>query len=225
MPIVADENFNITVRAENNVTQVKTSISCSNEAPGHLRIGRVQIPDCLCGKLAAERATRSAILHQKPATRAELVIEALNFDASQRAQDKGHGQRASFGGTLHFALGGASFYQGKNLAKSYDTKLRSTPRMSRSEDAAVYFRAPKPPVAKLAKLSVNSPGNGEAADVGRKCLRPGRSVDLRQDQSRRRGTGGKVHARAGGTGHQCCRRKTPSRSMPRPGAESVNDFP
>ena len=66
------------------------------------------------------------------------------------------------GGTLHFALSGSQLdKKGKNLAKSYDTQLKIEAADVSLEAATAYFGAPKPPVAKLAKLDVFFTGEPE----------------------------------------------------------------
>jgi hypothetical protein len=161
------ENFNITVRAEKNVTQVKGfHLLLDPQAPGHLRVERVQIPGMpVWEHLAAETSYTDRNFFVKNLQLApELIVEHLNFDASQRAQDKGGMELKArvFGGTLHLALSGSQLRsKGKNLDKSYDTTLRIAAADISLESAASYFGAPRPPVARLANLSVLFTGEPE----------------------------------------------------------------
>ncbi len=161
------ENFNITVRAENNVTQVKGfHLLLDPQAVGHLRVARLQIPGVpVWENLSAETSYAERNFFIKNLILApELVVDALNFDASQRAQHKGGMDLKArvFGGTLHFAMRGSQLdKKGENLAKSYDTTLQIEAAGISLESAAAYFGAPKPPVARLAKLDVLFTGEPE----------------------------------------------------------------
>lgn len=161
------QNFNIIVRAEKNITEVKGfHLLLDPEAPGYLRVEKLNIPGVpLWEHLSAETSYEKRNFYIKNLQLApELVIEALNFDASQRAQDKGSMDLKArlFGGTFHLNLSGSQLKsKGKNLDKSYDTKLIVEGAGVSIENAAVYFGAPKPPVAKLANLSVHFTGEPE----------------------------------------------------------------
>lgn len=161
------ENFNITVRAENNVTQVKNfNLLLDPESPGYLRVERIQIPGMpVWENLSAETSYEKRNFFIKELQLApQLVVEQLNFDASQRAQHKGGMDLKArlFGGTLHLALSGSQLdAKGKNLDKSYDTTLRVEAQDVSLEDATAYFGAPKPPVAKLTSLVVLFTGEPE----------------------------------------------------------------
>ena len=161
------ENFNITVRAEKNVTQVKGfNLLLDPESPGYLRVERIQIPGMpVWENLSAETSYEKRNFFIKELQLdPKLVIEQLNFDASQRAQHKGGMDLKArlFGGTLHLALSGSQLdAKGKNLANSYDTKLQVEASDVSLEDATAYFGAPKPPVAKLTSLVVLFTGEPE----------------------------------------------------------------
>jgi len=161
------ENFNITVRAEKNVTQVKGFyLLLDPQAPGHLRVERLQIPGVpVWEKLTAETSYTDRNFFIKSLQLApELIVDQLNFDASQRAKDKGGMELKArvFGGTLHLALSGSELRaKGKNLEQSYDTTLRIEVADISLESAAAYFGAPQPPVARLASLSVLFTGEPE----------------------------------------------------------------
>ena len=58
----------------------------------------------------------------------EIAIELLNFDASQRAQNKGSITLKSnfFGGTVNASLSGTQLRKrGENLERGYDTELKA----------------------------------------------------------------------------------------------------
>lgn len=161
------QNFNITVRAQNSVTQVAGfDLLLDPEQVGYLRIARLQIPGVpVWENLAAETSYAERNFFIKGLQLApELVLEEVNFDASKRAEDKGSmALRARvFGGTLRLSLVGSQLdAKGENLAKSYDTTLRIDAADVSLESAAAYFGAPKPPVAKLASLGVLFTGEPE----------------------------------------------------------------
>ncbi len=161
------ENFNITVRAENNVTQVKNfRLFLDPEVPGYLRIERLQIPGVpLWENLAAETSyTRRNFFIKGLRLAPELVLDEVNFDASRRAENKGSMdlKATAFGGKLHLSLSGNQLdKKGENLAKSYDTTLKVEAADVSIEAAAAYFGAPKPPVAKLANLNLLFTGEPE----------------------------------------------------------------
>ncbi len=161
------ENFNIIVRAENNVTEVKGfHLYLDPEKTGYLRIARLQIPGVpLWENLAAETSyeKRNFFIHGLRLA-PELVLDEVNFDASQRAKKiGGMSLKASvFGGKLTLSLAGSQLdKKGENLDKSYDTTLKITASGIGLESAAAYFGAPKPPAAKLANLSVLFTGEPE----------------------------------------------------------------
>ena len=86
------ENFNITVRAENNVTVVRGfHLLLDPQAVGYLRVARLQIPGVpVWENLSAETSYAERNFFIKHLVLApELVLEEVNFDASQRAQKKG----------------------------------------------------------------------------------------------------------------------------------------
>jgi hypothetical protein len=161
------QNFNITVRAENNVTEVKGfHLFLDPEAVGYLRVARLQIPGVpLWENLAAETSyARRNFFIKHLVLAPELVLEEVNFDASQRAQNKGSmDMRGSvFGGSFYFSLAGSQLHKkGENLANSYDTTLQIEASDVSLEAAAAYFGAPKPPAAKLAKLDLLFTGEPE----------------------------------------------------------------
>jgi len=161
------ENFNITVTSEKNVTAVQGfSMLLDPEAVGYLRLARLQIPGVpVWENLTAETSYAQRDFFIKQLVLApELVLEEVNFDASQRAQHKGSVDIKAklFGGSLHFALRGTQLAKkGENLPQSYHTSLEIQAADISLEAAASYFGAPKPPVAKLTSLDVLFTGEPE----------------------------------------------------------------
>lgn len=161
------ENFNITVRAEKNVTQVAGfDLLLNPDAAGHLRIARLQIPGVpVWENLAAETSyTNRNFFIKGLRLTPELILDEVNFDASQRAQKKGSSyvRARAFGGAFYFSLSGSQLAKkGENLEQSYDTALKIEAAGISLEQAAAYFGAPKPPVAQLARLDVAFTGEPE----------------------------------------------------------------
>jgi hypothetical protein len=161
------ENFNVTVTAPENVTRVQGfHLFLDPEKLGHLRIARLEIPGVpVWENLSAATSYEARNLFIKDLKLApELVIDALNFDASQRAQGKGGIllQAHTFGGTLQLSLAGSQLNKkGENLEKSYNTQLAVSVENVDLPAAAKYFGAPPPPVAKLGKLTLNFIGEPE----------------------------------------------------------------
>ncbi len=161
------ENFNLKVTAPNNVTAVQGfHLLLEPETAGHLRIARLQIPGVpVWENLSAETsyAQRNFFIKEL-ALAPELVLEEVNFDASQRAEHKGSVMMKArvFGGTVRLSLSGSQLdRKGENLLKSYDTTLQIDAAEVSLEAAAAYFGAPKPPAAKLARLNVLFTGEPE----------------------------------------------------------------
>jgi len=161
------ENFNITVTAEKNVTAVKGfSLLLDPNAVGYLRLARLQIPGVpVWENLSAETSYAQRNFFIKHLVLApQLVLEEVNFDASQRTQHKGSVDLKAnlFGGSLHFALRGSQLEKkGKNLDKSYSTSVEVQASNIGLDAAASYFGAPKPPVARLANLDLLIAGEPE----------------------------------------------------------------
>ena len=161
------ENFNSAVRGDNNLSEGKGfQLFLDPEAVGYLRVARLNIPGVPHWEnLSAETSYAKRNFFIKHLVLApELVLEEVNFDASQRAQHKGSVdlKAKAFGGTLHLALAGSQLNKkGQNLDKSYDTTLRIEAADISLEAAALYFGAPKSPAAKLSKLDVLFTGEPE----------------------------------------------------------------
>ncbi len=163
------ENFNLTVRAEKNVTDIRGfDLLLDPQKTGHLRVARLQIPGVpLWENLAAETSYEGRnffIRHLQLAP--ELSLEEVNFDASQRAQNKGSMQlkARAFGGTAVLALAGSQLNKkGENLAQSYDTQLTIEAAGISIDQALAYFQAPKLPfeLGTLARLGLHFTGEPE----------------------------------------------------------------
>ena len=161
------QNFNITVRSESTVTAITNfNLTLDPELPGKLIAERIQIPGLpVWTNLHADTsyAARNFFIKRLELS-PELVLEEFNFDASQHAQNKAGVQLKArvFGGSLSFSLSGTQLNKkGENLKKGYDTLLQLSASDVSLESAAAYFGAPKPPVAKLANLSLVFTGEPE----------------------------------------------------------------
>ena len=161
------ENFNLTVTSGQTVTAIQSfSLLLDQEAVGYLRIARLQVPGIpVWENLSAETSYAKRNFFIKHLVLApQLILEEINFDASQRAEHKGSVDLKAklFGGSLHFALRGEQLTKkGKNLPNSYNTSLEIQASDIALDAAASYFGAPKPPVAKLANLDVLFAGEPE----------------------------------------------------------------
>ena len=94
----------------------------------------------------------------------ELIIDTYDFDASQRAQDKGSMRLKArlFGGGLDIGLAGSKLKEkGENLDKNYDTTLTLDAGNIDLKAAAKYFGAKEPPVARLGWLKLVFTGQPE----------------------------------------------------------------
>ena len=163
------ENFNLTVRAEKNVTEIRGfHLLLDPQQPGQLRVARLQIPGVpVWENLAAETSYEGRnfyIRHLQLAP--ELSLEEVNFDASQRSKNKGSMQLKlrAFGGTAALRLAGSQLNKkGENLAKSYDTALTVEAAGISIDRTLAYFDVPKLPVelGTLARLGLRFTGEPE----------------------------------------------------------------
>lgn len=161
------DDFNITVRAPGNVTEVKgVHLLLDPENFGHLRVARLAVPGLpVWENLAAETSyvERNFFIKGLPLA-PELMIDELNFDASQRAQNKGSVMLKAqvFGGTALLTLAGEELAKGGDkMPNAYATELKVELADVAIDRAMAYFKAPKPPVAKLSRLSVAFTGEPE----------------------------------------------------------------
>lgn len=162
------ENFNIVVKsAKDGETAVRgIHLLLDPYQAGHLRIARVQVPKMpVWENLSAETSYAGRNFFIKRLELApELVLEEVNFDASQRAQDKGSMmvKAQAFGGTAHLTLAGSQLDQkGRDAAKAYDTTLRIEAAGISVGRLAQYFNLRGVPPMQLARLSLLHTGDPE----------------------------------------------------------------
>jgi len=166
--LVKIQNFNLIVRSGDATTEVKgVNILFHPWDAGYLRIAKLQVPGLPVWKnLSAETSYAQRNLFIKDFTIApELIIDELNFDASQRAQNKGSAMLKGrfFGGTAQVGIVGSQLNKkGKNLAKGYDTTLKLDAAGIDVHAAAAYFNAEKVPPMRLAWLTTTFTGEPES---------------------------------------------------------------
>ncbi|MEA3210064.1 MAG: translocation and assembly module TamB [Chthoniobacter sp.] len=164
---VVIDDFNLTVRSPDNVTEIKdANLVFDPQNPGILRIGRIAAPGVpVWENLRAETSYGQRNLFIKNLQFGpDLMLDEVNFDASQRAQNKGHVtvKAHAFGGTAELDLTGTELKKsGENLDRGYDTTLRIEAAGVALDRAAAYFKVPAPPVTKLARLSIVFKGEPE----------------------------------------------------------------
>ncbi|MGB8167318.1 MAG: translocation/assembly module TamB domain-containing protein [Chthoniobacteraceae bacterium] len=170
------DDFNITVTAPSNVTEVKGfNLRLDPEKAGSLQIDRLAIPGVPAWEfLSAETSYAERNFFIKDLRLApEIVLDEVNFDASQRAQNKGSVKLRAhvFGGTAALDLSGSQLKKGgEKLDKSYDTTLKVELANVGIDRAAAYFHAPAPPVSRLAQLSILFTGEPEKPRTWRGSL-------------------------------------------------------
>ena len=161
------ENFNLTVRSDTDLTEVRNvNLLFHPWEPGYLRIGRIKAPGLPAWEnLSAETSYANRNLFVKSLTLdPELVIDELNFDASQRAQNKGSFflKGRFFGGTATVSISGAKLpKKGENLQSSYDTGLKFDAAGIDIQAAGTYFNAKNVPAIRLAWLTTTFTGEPE----------------------------------------------------------------
>ncbi|MDB6175253.1 MAG: hypothetical protein JWL59_4564 [Chthoniobacteraceae bacterium] len=161
------ENFNIEVHTLTGVVALKgLDALLDPEKIGYLRAANIQIPNIPpMENLAAETSYANRNFYLRELKLApEVVIKEANFDASQRAQNKGSVtiKGEFFGGTTLLSLAGTQLKKkGENLAYGYDTTLRIEASSISLERLALYLNKPKPPVATLASLAILFKGEPE----------------------------------------------------------------
>ncbi|MDB6150907.1 MAG: hypothetical protein JWQ44_2355 [Chthoniobacter sp.] len=160
-------DFNIRIDAPENTTEVRgVHIFFHPEQEGYLRIARIAVPGVpIWENLAATTSyTNRNLFIRELQLAPELILQEINFDASQRAQNKGSMmfRVKAFGGTAELGLAGEQLAKGgENLERSYATNLRVRVADVSIERALAYFGLPKPPVARLAKLEIDFRGEPE----------------------------------------------------------------
>ncbi len=161
------DNFSIVIHTEGGDTAVRgLDILLDPEKTGFFKISKIQVPKLPPWEnIAAETSYAGRNLYIRGlALSPEIVLDEVNFDASQRAQNKGSMTLHAhlFGGTAALSLAGSELKKkGKNLDNSYDTHLTIEAANVSVAEAAAYFHAPPVPVERLAKLSVNFTGEPE----------------------------------------------------------------
>lgn len=161
------EDFNIRVRLPENEVVVKgVDLLLAPDRLGYLRVGRIAIPGLpTWEKLAAETSyeKRNLFIKNLQIT-PDLILQDVNFDASQRAQHKGGVSLHArvFGGDLSLSmLGNRLLQKGENLEHSYDTTTRVSARNINLRGVAEYFGAKDLPVESLASLDMEFSGEPE----------------------------------------------------------------
>ncbi len=161
------EDFNITVTATDSVTRVEGfHLVLDPEKAGYLRIARLDVPGVpVWENLHATTSYEKRNLFIKDLRLApELVIDEVNFDASQRAQNTGSMllKAHAFGGTLEVSLRGSELQKkGRNLPKGYSTEFAATVEHLAITRAADYFGVPRPPAATLDRFAMHFTGEPE----------------------------------------------------------------
>ena len=161
------ENFNLRIRSSKDLTELRgLHLFLHPEQPGYLRIARLKVPN-LEGweNLQAETSYVGRNFSIKGlAVTPEIIIDAANFDASQRAYNKGSVFVSGrfFGGTAEGKLTGTRLNQrGENLEKSYDTTLNVKVEGVAIDRAVAYFARRKIPIGRLGRLSLDIRGQPE----------------------------------------------------------------
>ena len=162
-------NLNLSVIAGPHVTDIRGfHLLLDPRLPGTIGAARVQVPGVPVWENL--RGTTSytvrnfAIRNLQLAP--ELMVEKLNFDASQRSKNRGSAQlkARAFGGTAALRLAGSQLdKKGEHLAKSYDTTLTVAAAGISIDRALAYFNVPKLPVefGTLARLGLRFTGEPE----------------------------------------------------------------
>jgi autotransporter translocation and assembly factor TamB len=161
------ENFNLEIRDRNDNTEIRgLHLTLDPEQPGALQIARVKIPRLEPWEnLAAETSYVSRNFFIKGLVLTpDIVLEEVNFDASQRAQDKGSVMVKGrfFGGTARCTLAGEQLKRpGEKLERSYATTSTLEAEGIAIDRAIAYFAHEKVPVQRLARLSAALTGEPE----------------------------------------------------------------
>jgi hypothetical protein len=118
------QNFNISVEADEEPTRVQgIHIFLHPTEVGHLRIARLQAPGVpVWENLDAATTYRNRnLMITELELGPQVVFDVINFDASQRAQDKGSMaiKARLFGGTFELSLAGTKLKEkGENLERA-----------------------------------------------------------------------------------------------------------
>jgi len=161
------ENFNLEVRDRGDDTQIRgLHLTLDPEQPGLLRIGRVKIPHLEPWEnLSAETSYVDRNFFMKGlVVTSDIVLDEVNFDASQRAQNKGSVMVKGrfFGGTAQATLAGEQLRQrGENLERSYATTSTVEAEGIEIDRVIAYFAHKKIPLQRLERLSAVVTGEPE----------------------------------------------------------------
>ncbi|HEV7401878.1 MAG TPA: translocation/assembly module TamB domain-containing protein [Chthoniobacteraceae bacterium] len=162
------ENLSITVHGDDGATtEVKhVRLKLHPWEAGYLKIDRVAVPGLPAWEHidATTSYVKRDLVIQNLVLSPELIIAKFDYDASQRAEDKGslRLQARLFGGGLDLGLAGSKLKaKGENLEKSYDTKLTLDAGNIDLKAAAKYFGAKEPPLARLGWLKLVFTGQPE----------------------------------------------------------------
>jgi hypothetical protein len=161
------EDFNLHVRSPEALTElVGLNLLLHPENPGYMRIDRIQIPGLPAwDNLHSETSYIKRNLFQRNLRLTpDLLIEELNFDASQRFRGIGsiNLKAQAFGGHADVSLVGQELPgEGKHLPNRYQTHLKLRMRDLGVRAAAKYFGAGDVPFDKLGQLDVDFLGDPE----------------------------------------------------------------
>lgn len=161
------ENFSLIVRGDEGDTEVKSlNFYLHPWDPGYLRIERIQVPGFTAWEhIAATTSYAQRNLFIKDlALDPQIVVDELNFDASQRAQHKGSLELKGrfFGGSADFNMSGSQLNKkGRELKSSYDTTLGFHAAGIDIQAAANYFHAKNVPAVRLGWLAATFGGEPE----------------------------------------------------------------
>ncbi len=136
------------------------------EKEGYVRVGRVQAPGVpVWENISATTSYQNRNLFIRGlALSPELVIEEINFDASNRESGAGSAALKAkvFGGRLDLELSGQELdAPGEKLKQAYSTHLVLNASSIDVAAAAEYFGAPKLPIGKLGKIDLDFTGEPE----------------------------------------------------------------
>ena len=161
------EDFNIRVRSPDNETVVQgVHILLAPDQPGYIRIRHISVPRLPAWEnLHAETSYTARNLRIKNlAITPELILRDVNFDASQRAENKGNMSLTAdvFGGQVALSIGGSRLREkGKNLEYSYATQTTLSVKNVNARATAEYFGVKHLPVESVGSLVLTFTGEPE----------------------------------------------------------------
>jgi len=161
------EDFNIRVTsADAETALLGMNVLLDPVRPGWFRVARIQIPGLPVweGIDASTSYVNRNLFQRGLRLGPDIVVDEINFDASQRKQKRGHVsvKATVFGGDVGLLLTGEEKdAPGEHLEKSYATHLQVGIHGVRVHDAAAYFGVKDVPVGKLGKLEIDFTGDPE----------------------------------------------------------------